>query len=71
MTQSNVEYRPIEGFARITASEAMGQYGLAVLAMRSSYSGRRGEVATLARKYGISETQVARIVKRTRWQHVS
>lgn len=41
-----------------------------VLEMRSLYTGTRGDLPKLARRYGITSTQALNIVKRKHWKHI-
>lgn len=41
-----------------------------VLEMRSLYTGTRGDLPRLARRYGITSAQVHNIVKRKHWKHI-
>jgi hypothetical protein len=41
-----------------------------VLEIKKAYTGKRGQIAALARQYGVSETLVRRIVKGYAWTHV-
>jgi hypothetical protein len=41
-----------------------------VRAMRASYSGRRGEITELAKRYGVSACNVSEILSRKMWRHV-
>ena len=41
-----------------------------VIEMRAAYSGKRGEIADLAKKYGVSQATASEIIHRKLWRHV-
>lgn len=51
------------GFARLTEDD--------VRAIRTRYTGARGEMTALAREFGVTLTNVSLIVKRKAWPHVA
>ena len=41
-----------------------------VVTIRARYTGRRGEIAALAREFGVSDTLIGKIVKHQSWKHL-